>query len=141
MGNPADPQGYTSKYIDVDFTPEYPFGFGLSYTTFSYQDLRVSGLTFAATIANTGKLAGDEVVQLYTSGPAGGSVARPVRELKGFQRIHLKPGEKRSVEFKLSRSDLAFYGASGRVTTEPGRYQVWIAPDSVRGVRGEFTLE
>ena len=149
QGNPAKPQGYTSKYIDVDFTPEYPFGFGLSYATFEYSNLRVSApaleknghLTVSATVSSKGPVEADEVVQLYVRGPAGGSVCRPLRELKGFRRVHLKPGESRTVEFALAPADLAAYNEDLKLTTEPGRYRVWIAPDSVRGVEGEFTVE
>jgi len=148
MGNPVDPQGYTSKYLDVDFTPEYPFGYGLSYTTFEYTNLRVSpgtvrmggALTVSAEIANTGQREGDEIVQLYTRDLVG-SVSRPVRELKGFRRIHLKPGEKQAVSFTLRTEDLAFYNPQMQLVTEPGRFRVWIAPDAVRGVEGEFTVE
>jgi beta-glucosidase len=149
MGDPADPQGYTSKYVDVDFTPEYPFGFGLSYTTFEYSSPRLSAsrlaaggrLTVAAEVANTGSRAAEEVVQLYVNGPAGGSVSRPVRELRGFRRIRLTPGEKRTLEFPITPADLAYFNPSMEFRAEPGRYQVWIAPDSVRGAAASFTLE
>lgn len=149
QGNPVNPQGYTSKYIDVDFTPEYPFGFGLSYATFDYSNPRVSAptlqrngrLTVSATISSKGPVAADEVVQLYIQGPAGGSVCHPVRELKGFRRIHLSPGESRAVEFPLAAGDLAAYNERMQLAAEPGKYHVWIAPDSVRGVEGEFTLQ
>jgi len=148
MGNPANPQGYTSKYIDVDFTAEYPFGYGLSYTSFRYSAPRLSSselragerLTVSAEIANTGGRAGDEIVQLYTSGPAGGSVARPVRELKGFRRIHLNPGETKPVEFSLTTADLAYYNDRLQFVAEPGQYRIWIAPDSSRGNPVSFTI-
>ena len=147
MGNPAQPTGYTSKYIDVDFTPEYPFGYGLSYTTFDYSNLRLSAptlstggtLTVSADIANSGAREGDEVVQFYIRDLVA-SVSQPVRLLKGFRRVHLKPGEKQTVSFSLRPGDLAFYNAHLQLVTEPGRFQVWIAPDSVRGAMGEFTL-
>jgi beta-glucosidase len=148
MGNPVDPQGYTSKYLDVDFTPEYPFGYGLSYTTFGYSNLRVAPikmpggatLTVSAEVSNRGSRAADEVVQLYVRDLVA-SVAQPVRELKGFRRIHLEPGAKQVVEFKLTRQDLAFYNERMQLVTEPGKFQVWIAPDSAGGVSGEFTVE
>jgi beta-glucosidase len=148
MGNPVEPRGYTSKYLDVDFTPEYPFGFGLSYTTFSYSRVRLSNqslgrnrsLTVSAEIANTGPRAADEVVQLYTR-TLTASVAQPVRELRGFRRIHLPPGARQVVEFSLKPSDLAFYNDHMDLVTEPGKYQVWIAPDAVRGESVEFTVE
>lgn len=148
MGDPVDPKGYTSKYVDVDFTPEYPFGYGLSYTTFEYSNLRLSSatlragatLTVSADIANTGRREAGEVVQFYTRDVAA-SVAQPVRELKGFQRIRLKPGEKRAVQFKLAMGDLAIYNDRMQLVTEPGEFHVWIAPDSEHGLRGEFTVE
>jgi beta-glucosidase len=146
-GTPVNPKGFTSKYLDVDFTPEYPFGFGLSYTNFEYTNLAVSApqlrtggkIEVSAEVANTGTRDADEVVQLYIHAPAG-SVARPVRELKNFRRIHLKAGEKQRVAFPLSTSDIAAYDVSLRLVTEVGKYQVWIAPDSVRGAGGEFTV-
>jgi beta-glucosidase len=146
-GTPVDPKGFTSKYLDVDFTPEYPFGYGLSYTRFEYTGLRVSEpqlrsgaqIEISAEVANTGARDADEIVQLYIHAPAG-SVARPVRELKDFRRIHLKAGEKQRVAFRLGIGEISAYNASLRLAAEPGKYQVWIAPDSVRGAGGEFTL-
>jgi beta-glucosidase len=147
MGTPLDPQGFTSKYLDVDFTPEYPFGFGLSYTTFEYSNLHLSAaelkaggsLTVSADIANTGARDGDEVVQLYVRDLAA-SVTRPVRELKGFRRVHLKRGEKQTITFTLSSDDLAFYNERMQLVAEPGKFHIWIAPDSVRGARAEFSV-
>ncbi|HEU0141272.1 MAG TPA: beta-glucosidase BglX [Bryobacteraceae bacterium] len=140
LGSPVNPEGFTSKYLDVDFTPEYPFGFGLSYTTFEYSKPRIStaeltpgsSITVSAEIANTGKRAGEEVAQLYIRDPVA-SVARPVRELKGFSRVRLNPGEKRTVSFTLTPRDLSFYNESMELVTEPGEFQVWIAPDSASG--------
>jgi beta-glucosidase len=148
MGNPVDPRGYTSKYLDVDFTPEYPFGYGLSYTTFAYSNPRLSApvlrrggkVTVSAEIANTGARAADEIVQLYTRTLAA-SVAQPVRELRGFRRIHLRAGEKQVVEFALTAADVSFYNERMQLVTEPGKVQVWIAPDAVRGVAAEFAVE
>jgi beta-glucosidase len=137
---------FSSKYLDVSYTPEYPFGYGLSYTQFEYTNLRVSApgmglggsLSVSADIANTGKVEADEIVQLYTRQMAG-SLARPVRELKGFRRIHLKPGEKQSVAFTLKSGDLAFHKGV-QLVTEPGTFQVWIAPDSAAGTPGQFVV-
>lgn len=148
MGNPVEPKGYSSKYIDVDFTPEYPFGYGLSYTKFEYANLRVSAATMprtgtvdiSAQISNRGSREGAETVQLYVH-PVAASVAQPVRLLKGFQRIVLKPGESRTVTFRIRGSDLAFHNQQMQLATEPGRYQVWIAPDSAGGLEGQFTVE
>jgi len=146
-GTPISPRGFVSKYIDVDFTPEYPFGFGLSYTTFEYSNLRLSApevrlggqLTVTADVANTGRFEAEEVVQLYVRDLAA-SVSRPVRELKGFRRVRLKPGEKRSVAFTLATADLSFHNTRMQLVTEPGQFQVWIAPDSGGGLPGEFKI-
>jgi beta-glucosidase len=147
MGNPVNPVGYTSKYVDVDFTPEYPFGFGLSYTTFAYSDLRLSEsvlrpgarLSISANVTNTGARGADEIAQLYIHQVAA-SVSQPVRELKGFRRIHLQPGETQRVTFSLATTDLAFYNQQMQLVTEPGKFEAWIAPDSARGAQGEFTV-
>ncbi len=149
MGNPVNPKGYTSKYIDVDFTPEYPFGYGLSYTDFQYSPTRASAtylrpdgrLTISAEVVNIGGREADEIVQFYTSGPSGGSVARPVRELKGFRRVHLKAGERQTISFAITRNDLAYYNDHLQFLTERGSYQAWVAPDSSRGVATTFTVE
>jgi beta-glucosidase len=146
-GTPARPTGYTSKYIDVDPTPEYPFGFGLSYSTFDYSGLHLSNnsiamggeLTVSADITNRGSREAAEVVQLYIHDVTA-SVAQPVRLLKGFRRIALKPGERQTVSFRLTTADLAFYNQEMKLVTEPGRFEVWIAPDSQSGMKGEFTV-
>jgi beta-glucosidase len=148
MGTPAEPRGYTSKYIDVDFTPEYPFGYGLSYTEFEYSNLRLDPpslprgglLKVSADIRNRGSRAGDEVVQLYVH-PVAASVVQPVRLLKGFRRISLKPGETQTVTFTITAGELAYHNPQMQLVAEPGRYQVWFAPDSVRGLEGAFTLQ
>jgi beta-glucosidase len=152
-GRPASVSGpyadekFTSKYIDESFTPEYPFGYGLSYTSFKYSNLKLSlpqlefggQLTISADIANTGNFEADEVVQLYTRQLVG-SLTRPVRELRSFQRIRLKPGESKMVQFLLKSDELAYYGPTGTLLTEPGKFNVWIAPDSASGLESEFTL-
>ena len=144
-GRPEDPKNkYTSKYIDSPNDPLYPFGHGLSYTTFEYSDLRISGgesgpVTVSATVRNSGTRAGEEIVQLYVNDPVA-TVSRPVRELKGFQRITLGAGQSRRVEFKLSRDDLRFW-YDGGWKFEPGTFRVWIAPSSIAGVEGKFELK
>ena len=152
-GRPASVSGpyadekFTSKYIDESFTPEYPFGYGLSYTTFKYSNLKLSSpqleiggqITVTADVANTGNFEADEIVQLYTHQLVG-SLTRPVRELRSFQRVHLKPGESKTVQFLLKSDDLAYYNAKGMRIIEPGKFDVWIAPDSASGLQGEFTL-
>src|SRR3989441_3793008 len=118
--NPAGPpkanEKYTSKYLDLPWTPLFPFGYGLSYTQFRLSNLQLSAtriradgrLTVSVEVENTGKRVGDEVVQLYIRDVAA-SVTRPVKELKGFQRITLQPAEKRHVEFVLTPEQLGFY--------------------------------
>jgi beta-glucosidase len=146
-GNPIDPKGFTSKYLDVDFTPEYPFGFGLSYTSFEYSNLRLSSprmkpggqLEVTADVTNSGSRDGDEIVQLYIRAQAG-SVTRPVRELKAFRRVHLKAGERQTVTFPLNGAAVGAYNEQMKWTTEAGKFQVWIAPDSARGLSGEFQV-
>ena len=149
MGTPENPKDYTSRYIDVDFTPEYPFGYGLSYTTFRYSATRASksqmtssgAVTIEADIKNDGPRDADEIVQLYVNGPIGGSVARPVRELKGFERVHLKAGETKTVRFSVRRSDLAYYHGRMIFSAESGSYQAWVAPDAARGIPITLVVE
>jgi beta-glucosidase len=144
---PAATDKFRSKYLDVPFTPAYPFGFGLSYTKFEYSNVKISAaemrmggkLTVSADIANVGSREGDEIVQFYTHQLAG-SIARPVRELRAFERIHLKPGEKRTVNFTLNTDDLAFYNDQMKLAVEPGAFEAWVAPDSAAGVRVSFQL-
>jgi len=148
LGNPVNPVGYTSKYVDVDFTPEFPFGYGLSYSDFKYSNLRVSAprlrmgglLTLAADVTNTGAVAADEIVQLYVHEDVA-SVSRPIRQLKGARRLHLRPGETVNVQFPVTTKDLAFYNQKMQLVTEPGTFHFWIAPDSVRGMEGKFIVE
>jgi beta-glucosidase len=143
----VQPEGDTSRYIDIDTSPEYPFGYGLSYTSFQYSNLKLSSasvarggsITVSADVTNSGKFEADEVVQLYTRQLAA-SLTRPVRELKGFERVTLKPGETRTVRFTLSTASLAFHNQRGELVTEPGLFHVWIAPDSARGLRAEFRV-
>ncbi|HEY3781042.1 MAG TPA: beta-glucosidase BglX [Fimbriimonadaceae bacterium] len=140
---PDDSDHYTSRYLDLPNSPQYPFGFGLSYTTFEYWATHVKkvgeGFKVFAEVTNTGKTDAEEVVQLYTHRMAA-SVARPIRELKGFKRIHLKAGESQRVTFWLFRQDLAFWNQEMRFTAEPGELEAWIAPDSVSGTPAKFKL-
>lgn len=128
---------YVSRYLNTPNTPLYPFGFGLSYTSFSYSPVALSAggmgpggsITASATVTNTGSRAGEEVVQLYVRDLVG-SVTRPVQELKGFEKIALQPGESRTVSFTLRPEDLAFTRADMSHGWEPGEFQLWIAPSS-----------
>ena len=134
-----DYRKYQSNYLELRNDPLYPFGYGLTYTSFSYSDLSLSSAEMAfdgsieasVTITNTGKRDGDEIVQLYIHQQAA-SVARPVKELKGFQRIHLKAGEKRKVTFRIGREQLQYYDAEGNSVLEPGVFDVMIGSDSRR---------
>jgi beta-glucosidase len=138
---------YTSKYVDVPNTPLYPFGYGLSYTSFAISDLRLdkSSITPAGSVRasvqveNTGKRAGDEVVQIYVQDVAA-SITRPVRELRGFQRVTLNPGEKRRVEFVLTSKDLGFYNGERKFVVEPGAFRVFIGNSSDATLEASFTV-
>ncbi len=137
-GRPMQPENkYTSKYLDVPNTPLYPFGFGLSYTQFTYSPIQVSnteftltdGVTISVTVKNTGSRAGEEVVQLYVRDLVG-SVTRPVKELKGFQKIMLEAGASKKVEFRLTSDDLRFYNAQMRFKAEPGEFEIFVGGNS-----------
>ena len=147
-GRPPDPNNkYTSKYLDAPVTPLFPFGFGLSYTRFRISNLRVGAssirpdgrITVTVDVENSGKRAGDEVVQLYIRRIAA-SVTRPVRELKGFERITLKPGEKKRVEFTLAPEHLGFYNRDMRFVVEPGEIKVFIGTNSVEGLEASLRV-
>ena len=148
LGTPLDPIGFDASYLDVEVSPEFPFGFGLSYTTFEYEKLTVSppcaklgqSITVSVTVRNTGPVAGEEVVQLYLRDLVA-SVTRPVRELKGFRRIRLEPGESTSVEFVLGPEALSFWGQDLALVTEPGKFQVFVGGDSRASLQAEFELE
>lgn len=128
---------FTSKYIDVDWTPLYPFGYGLSYTEFDYLRLKIESekisrdgyLNVSVKVKNKGKVAGTEIVQLYIRDLVG-SVTRPVKELKGFRKVHLEPGKSKKVEFKISVSQLAFYGNNNEFIVEPGEFEVLVGGNS-----------
>jgi beta-glucosidase len=146
-GRPADDhQRNTSRYMDLPSTPLYPFGYGLSYTSFSYSQLQLGSTRMEAgdsvvvsvVVKNTGNCQGEEVVQLYIRDEVG-SVTRPVKELKGFQRISLAPGQSQRVSFTLTPEQLKFYDCSMRWSVEPGKFKVYVGPDSAEGLEGEFT--
>jgi beta-glucosidase len=147
-GRPATDSVFTSRYIDESNEPLYPFGFGLSYTTFELSAPRLSAtemgrretLEVTATVKNTGERPGTEVVQLYVRDLVG-SVTRPVKELRGFERVALEPGESRDVTFTLSAADLAFYTAAGTWEAEPGDFIVFVGPDSRDLKEARFTLK
>jgi beta-glucosidase len=138
---------YTSKYFDSPWTPLFPFGYGLSYTTFKISNLQLSApriresdeLTVSVDVENTGQRAGDEVVQLYIRDLVA-SMSRPVKELKGFQRVTLRPGEKRRVEFTLTRDQLAFWNREMRFVVEPGEFQVMVGANSQDVLEAKFEV-
>lgn len=130
-------QKFRSNYLDVSNDPLYPFGFGLSYTSFSYSDIKLSStslkgnqaLTASVTVTNTGKTTGKEVVQLYIRDLVG-SVTRPVKELKGFQKIELKAGESKTISFRITPEDLKFYNYDLKYVWEPGEFTIMIGGNS-----------
>lgn len=139
---------FQSNYIDVLNSPLYPFGYGLSYTPFEYSDMTLSStelpmdgtLTASVTVTNKGDREGDEVVQLYVRDLVG-SISRPVKELKGFERITLKPGESRKVDFRITPDMLKFYNFDLEEVNEPGEYDVMIGPNSRDVKTMRFTLK
>jgi beta-glucosidase len=139
-GRPFDGNGpakFKSDYIDISNDPLYPFGYGLSYTTFNYSDVKLNKtnlkgnetLTATVTVTNTGKLTGEEVVQLYVGDPVA-SISRSVKELKNFKKISLQPGEQKDVSFNITTSDLKFYNAALQYDWEPGKFIVQIGTNS-----------
>ena len=139
--------GCRSFYLDAGTSPLFPFGYGLSYTTFEYSDLKLSSASLSAndnlsvtfTLKNTGKYDGTEVVQLYVQDKVG-SVTRPVKELKSFQRVDLKSGESKQVSFTVPVSDLAFWGYDMKYEVEPGDFKLWVGTNSAEGLSADFTV-
>ena len=146
--NPKWFSKYTSNYLDVPNDPLFPFGYGLSYTTFEYSLMTLSSntmtrggsITATVTVTNTGSRAGDEVVQFYIRDMVG-SIARPVQELKGFERISLQPGESRTVTFNINADMLKFYNKDLELVCEPGDFEAMIGTDSRQVQRLPFTLK
>jgi beta-glucosidase len=145
--SPEGARMYNPRYWDGPVAPLYPFGFGLSYTTFAISDLKVSApqvkvgdsVTVTATVTNTGTLPGDEVVQLYI-GQKGGTDSRPMRELKGFERVTLAPGEKRPVTFRLGAAELSYWSTSARAWIQDAApFDVWVGADSTATLNARFT--
>ena len=142
------PKAPDTRYWDGSSAPLYPFGYGLSYTTFKMDDLKTeapsvkAGSTLAVSIElqNTGAVAGDQVVQLYTH-QRSGSASRPVRELKAFRRVSLKPGEKQTVTLALDTNDLGFWSPqTHRWSIEPGPFDLWVGGDSSATQHATFTV-
>ncbi len=148
-GRPLEEKNkFTSKYLDSPNTPLFCFGHGLSYTDFSYSNLAVSSgristtdrLTVSATVKNTGKRAGDEVVQLYIHNPAA-SVTRPLKELKGFRRIHLGAGEEQKVTFELTPDSFAFWNAEMKFAVEPGTIEIMVGGSSDKVISTKIAIQ
>lgn len=147
-GRPLSDDMYTTKYIDSPQTPLYPFGFGLSYTSFAYENINVNpeqinrngNVMVSVDVTNTGKVAGEEIVQLYIQDKVA-SVTRPVKELKDFTKINLQPGEKSTVHFTLSHEQLAFHNLDMKWTIEPGIFHVFVGGNSQDLLQTEFELK
>lgn len=148
-GRPFDPnQKYTSKYLDIENTPLYPFGYGLSYTTYAYSNFKLSKTTLAegeyfevqVDVKNTGNRAGKEIVQLYTRDVVGSST-RPMKELKRFAKIAIEPGETKTVSFSLSSEDLKFFNYDLNWVLEPGKFKVMVGPNSTELLEAELEVK
>jgi beta-glucosidase len=145
--DPETQPHFKSRYWDILSTPLYPFGHGLSYTTFSFDNLKLTPtaragdvIDVSVDVANTGRRAGDAVVQLYIHQRAG-SASRPVRQLKGFERVRLEPGAKRTVHFALGKDELQFWSPTGKKwVVEPEQFDVWVGENSNATLHGEFRL-
>lgn len=145
---PESRPGFTSRYWDMSSKPLYPFGYGLSYTTFKVDHLRLSSKNIrkdgstevTVEVTNTGKVAGDAVTQLYIHQQAG-SASRPVRQLKGFQRVIVEPGETRTLKFVLGKDELSFWSPQTKVwAVEPGTFDVWAGEDSTASLHATLTV-
>jgi beta-glucosidase len=149
-GRPNDTheyQSFTSCYIDIDSTPLFPFGFGLSYSSFSYSNLKLSktaigfgeSLIVSATVKNEGTVKADEIVFLFVRDLVG-SYTRPVKELKDFDRVTLNQGESTSVSFIINSDKLRFWTKDKEFKAESGKFNVWIGKNSQEGLQGSFEL-
>jgi beta-glucosidase len=144
---PEEHPMYRSRYWDSPTTPLYPFGFGLSYTTFAIENLKLSAekvrvggtLTVTADVTNTGTVTGDEVVQLYIHQKYG-SDSRPLRELKGFERVTLQPGETKTIIFQLGPDELRYWSTSaGKWVQDAAEFDLWVGSDSQATMHSEFS--
>ncbi|EPJ5820700.1 beta-glucosidase BglX [Pluralibacter gergoviae] len=146
--NPEKPDKYTSRYFDEANGPLYPFGYGLSYTTFSVSPVKMSAPTLArggkvtasVEVTNTGKREGATAIQMYIQDVTA-SMSRPVKQLRGFEKITLRPGETRTVSFPIDEGALKFWNQQMKYAAEPGKFNVFIGVDSARVTQGEFVLQ
>jgi beta-glucosidase len=144
---PNAKERYTSKYFDISITPLYPFGYGLSYTTFEYSDISLNkreltnkdSILVSVKVRNTGDYDGEEVVQLYIQDLVG-SVTRPVKELKGFKKVMLKRGEEKTIDFYIYEKDLRFTAADLNFKSEPGMFKVYVGTNSADLKENQFEL-
>lgn len=147
-GRPADEERpWSSKYIDAPIEPLFPFGYGLSYTTFEYKNLEIENprlcvgdkLRASVEVVNTGEYDGEEIVQLYIRDLVGSRV-RPVKELKAFQKLLIKKGETQKVRFEVETDTMGFYNRKLEYVVETGKFDIWIGPNSKEGVKGSFMI-
>jgi beta-glucosidase len=148
-GRPQQQMGqmWTSGYLDLPTTPAFPFGFGLSYTSYAYSDLKLSKnqyklgetVELSVTVTNTGTLAGEEVVQCYTH-DLSADIARPIMELKSFEKIKLNAGESRVVTFRLSEKDLSYWNHEMKFKADPGKFKVFVGGNSRDVKEADFEL-
>jgi beta-glucosidase len=144
---PGDGPKFKSDYLDVANEPLYPFGYGLSYTTFTYSHIKLDktsfrpgqSITASITLTNSGNMDGEETVQLYIRDLAG-SVTRPVKELKGFQKVMLKAGESKAINFTITVNDLKFYNSNLQYVAEPGDFKLFIGTNSRDVKEADFKL-
>lgn len=146
-GDPQNPIDYVSYYLDLDYRPAYPFGYGLTYSTLEYKNLQLSkdtinedeNLNITVEISNTGKYIAHEIVQLYIRDPYA-SLTRPVKELKKFKKITIKPGETIKVNFQINKDDLKFYNIKGEHVLEEGDFKIFVGTNSVDVLEKNFYL-
>ena len=142
-GRPGGKFKFTSKYLDTPFEPVFPFGFGLSYTTFTYEDLVVEesedALTARVTVRNTGDRAGVETVQLYMQDVTA-SLVRPVKELKNFCKVELAPSEAKEVSLTLPKAEMGFYDNNGDYIREDGKFRIFVGGSSVDVLTEELEI-
>ena len=142
-GRPGSRSKFTSRYLDAPWDALFPFGHGLSYTGFAYDDLRAEetadALEIAVRLNNTGERSGTEVVQLYTQDVAA-SLVRPVKELKDYRRVELRPGEEREIRFTLPKKDLGFYDNDGQYRLEDGLFRIFVGGSSRETIAQELCL-
>jgi beta-glucosidase len=147
INTPQTSTGMTAMHLDAGFEPQFPFGFGLSYSEFYYANIKTSADTLnmgdsiqiSAELTNIGAFTAEEVAQLYIRDLVA-NVTRPVRELKGFKKIRLEPGQCETISFEIHTDDLAFYNRNMQFGAEPGLFHAWIGGDSNARLKTEFTI-